>query len=86
MSEPTGFYELISRNKRNSWLLIVILILLITVLAAAFGYWQGGAEFGAQNAVTYALLGLIFASIGASSACSGSSVGNGVNVIVAVGV
>ena len=67
MSETTGFYELISRNKRNSWLLIIILILLITTIAAAFGYWQGGAEFGAQNAVTYALLGLIFASIGASA-------------------
>ena len=65
MPESTGFYELISRNKRNSWLLIIALILLITFIAAVFGYWQGGAAFGAQTAVSYAILGLVFASIGA---------------------
>ena len=65
MSETTGFYELISRNKRNSWLLIILLIIVITVLCAAFGFWRGGQQFGAQTAVTYAIMGLVIASISA---------------------
>jgi len=65
MPEVTGMYELISRNKRNSWLLVIILVLTIVIIAIVFGYWRGGQQFGAQNAITFAIIGILFASTGA---------------------
>ncbi len=61
----TGMYELISRNKRNSWLLVIALVIIVALIAAVFGRWFGGRQFGMQYALMFGVLGLAFAIVGA---------------------
>jgi len=61
----TGMYELISKNKRESWLLVFGMIIFICFVAYIFGLWFGGKQYGHQYSIMFAAFGLIFASIGA---------------------
>ncbi len=61
----TGMYELISKNKRESWLLVFGMIIFVGVIAYVFGLWFGGKQQGQQYAIMFASMGLIFAAIGA---------------------
>ncbi len=57
----SGMYELISRNKRNSILLILCMCLLIAVVAGFFGAYYGNIT----TAIIFAALGMILAGISA---------------------
>lgn len=57
----TGMYELISKNKRISILLILCMCLLIAIVAGVFGAYYGTMS----TAVTFAVLGLGIAGISA---------------------
>jgi len=61
----TGMYELISKNKRESWLLVFGMVVFTCVIAYVFGLWFGGKQYGQQYAIMFAGFGLIFALIGA---------------------
>ena len=52
-----GFYEEIASNKRRTYFLIFIFILLIIAVAAVFGYFYGGADYG----IIYSIMIGIFA-------------------------
>jgi len=58
-------YELIAANKRNSVLLIIVMILLVAGLAAVMGYATGGAEYGAPQALLFGAIAFLMAGIGA---------------------
>ena len=58
-------YSLIAGNKRNSALLMVVMILLVGLTAAVFGMYYGGNQYGTQYAVFFGLLGVGLATIGA---------------------
>jgi len=58
-------YELIAKNKRESWLLVFGMMIFICFVAYIFGLWFGGKQYGNQYAIMFAVFGLIFASIGA---------------------
>jgi heat shock protein HtpX len=54
-------YRLIAANKRNSVLLVVVMIALVAALAGAMGWYYGGQQRGIAYAVQFAALGLIVA-------------------------
>ena len=71
----TGMYELISRNKRNSWLLVIALVFVAAILALVFGRWWGGRQFGLQDALLFCGFAVIFAAFAAvTSYFTGTSV------------
>jgi heat shock protein HtpX len=59
----TGMYALISANKRNSWLLVIVLCLVLAAIAGAGGVYFGG-EDPLPSALVFGLFGLGIATIG----------------------
>ena len=57
---PSTFYREIARNRRNSWLLVAIVVLVLAALGAAIGYATG---FG-WGGVVVALVVATFMSVG----------------------
>ena len=57
----TGMYDLIARNKRNAWLLVLTLAALLGAVAAALGYHAGGAELGGAMALQFGIMGFMVA-------------------------
>ena len=53
---PTTFYREIARNRRRSWLLVAIVIVVLGVLGGAIGYATGFGWFGVVLAVVVATL------------------------------
>jgi len=74
MPDP-GLYRLIGANKRNSVLLVIVMIVFIAALAGVLGRYQGGPVHGTEMAIMFAALGLVIAGIGAlASYLMGASV------------
>jgi heat shock protein HtpX len=59
----TGMYDLISANKRNSWLLVIVLCLMLAAVAGAGGAYFGGKD-PLPSALVFGLIGLGIATIG----------------------
>ena len=57
---PSTFYREIARNRRNSWLLVAIVMLVLAALGAAIGY---ATDFG-WGGVVAALVVATFLSVG----------------------
>ena len=55
------FHTLISRNKRNSWLLIFGFVLFVALLGLVLGYASGIYAGNADTAIVYALMMMAFA-------------------------
>jgi len=51
---PTTFYAEISRNRRNSWILVFVVALVLAALGAAIGYASGYGAWGIAVAVVIA--------------------------------
>ena len=62
----TGMYELISRNKRNSVLLIIGMVIFVAAVAGVFGAYFGGKGQTVTMALLFGGLGLVIAGIGAT--------------------
>jgi len=72
-------YELIGKNKRESWILVFGMIIFVGIIAYVFGLWFGGKQHGSQYAIMFMSFGLVFAMIGALA-----SYFTGTKVIMAV--
>lgn len=62
---PTGMYEVIAANKRNSVLLVLILLVLVASVAGAIGFATGGAEYGGPQALFFGAIAFCIAGLGA---------------------
>jgi heat shock protein HtpX len=62
----TDFHQLIDRNKRNSWILVICFTLFVVILAGVIGFAVGG-QYDPQSAALYgggmALVALLIAGI-----------------------
>lgn len=56
MNQPVHLYDQIRRNKRNSILLIIAVILLLTLVGYGFGFYYGDPVMGLAMATGFALL------------------------------
>ena len=56
---PTTFYREIDRNRRRSWLLVVVVIVVLGLLGGAVGYATGFGWGGVIIALTFGVLGSI---------------------------
>ncbi|GAG51662.1 unnamed protein product, partial [marine sediment metagenome] len=61
-------HEMIARNKRNTWLLIIIFALLITAIGYVFGCFWGSPIIGLILAGVAAVAMTLIAFFGGSSA------------------
>jgi heat shock protein HtpX len=72
---PTTFYREIDRNRRRSWLLIAVVIVLLGVLGGAIGYATGfgwGGVIGAVGVAVVMSVGSFFAGDALVMATSGA--------------
>lgn len=58
-------YELIAANKRNSVLLVLIMLALVAGVAGSIGYATGGVEYGGPQALFFGAVAFCVAGLGA---------------------